>query len=251
MYNSNKLKGHLSLAYFALLGFIIFLFFSPFLFSLAFLSLFNKKFMDFYYWFMLKGIKFYILISPLKFSCKELPNLEKINQRKCVIVCNHRSHLDMFLFLSHVYKVRAMANSYLLMIPFLGQVIWMSGHFFVKIGNIEHYKKALKQMKMALKRKDKVLIFPESSRCTPSFLGIDKFHLTAFELARKNKVEIIPVVIKGTDDVWPKGFMRINFSKKVSIKELPAIDPNSFHDISSLVNYVHTQMLEEFQRLPT
>lgn len=251
MHNFSKIKNHLSLVYFSLLGLVIFLPFSPFLVALALLSIFFPKSMDLYYWLMLKGISFYIAVSPLRFKVKNLPNLKKINQQKCIIVCNHRSHLDMFLFLSNVYKVRAVANSYLLMIPILGQVIWMSGHFMVKAGNIKAYQKALKKIKVALNRQDKVLFFPETHRCNPGFFGIHKFHLTAFQTARENNVEIIPVVLHGTDKVWPKGSLSMDFSQTVSIKELAPINPNSFHDTASLVSYVHHQMLSELERLST
>lgn len=242
-----KFKNQLSLLYFAVLGLLVYLPLSPFLITLAFLSLFFPKLMDLYYFIMLKGIHFYIWMSPVKFKLKDVELLSKIDQRKCIIVANHRSHLDMYLFLSQVYKVRAVANSYLLKVPIIGQVLWMSGHFVVEAGNIEKYKRALQNIAEAFNRKDKVLFFPEMHRCPAGMEGIDKFRLTAFQLAREHKVEIIPVVLAGTDKVWPKGIMAADFSHPVAMKALTPVDPNSFPDTASLSKYIHELMEKELK----
>ena len=242
-----KMKNQLSLFYFALLGLLVFLPFAPFLIILALLSEIFPKLMNLYYWLMLKGIHFYLKISPVKYQFNNLNILGAANQQKCVIIANHRSHLDMYLFLSEVYKVRAVANSYLLKVPIIGQVLWMSGHFVVEAGNIEAYKRALKNIVTAFERQDKVLFFPEMHRCEPGFTGINKFHLTAFQLARENNVNIIPVVISGTDKIWPKGALSADFSHPVSIKALDPVDPKSFADSGSLAAHVKQLMINELK----
>ncbi|MBA2405345.1 MAG: 1-acyl-sn-glycerol-3-phosphate acyltransferase [Bdellovibrionales bacterium] len=248
MQHVNKVKNQLSLLYFAVLGLVIYLIIAPFLIPLALFSLFFPKLMDVYYLILLIAIKTYLKISPLKIQ-KDLNILSRIDQRKSMIVCNHRSHLDMYLLLANVYKVRAVANAYLLKVPVMGQVLWMSGHFVVEAGDIEAYKKALVQIGEAFRRHDKVLIFPEMHRCPSGMEGIQKFRMTAFQLAREHKVEIIPVVLTGTDKVWPKGMMSMDFSQKVSIKALPAINPHDFKDTASLAKFTHQLMEEELRKI--
>lgn len=249
MQHVNKVKNQLSLLYFAVLGLVIYLCIAPLLIPLAFFSLFYPKLMDLYYFILLFGIKFYIKVSPVKFQQKDLEILSRIDQKKCIIVCNHRSHLDMYLFLANVYKVRAVANSYLLKVPVMGQVLWMSGHFVVEAGNIKAYKKALLKINEAFKRHDKVLFFPEVHRCPEGMEGLQKFRMTPFQIAREQQVEIIPVVLSGTDKVWPKGFMGADFSQKVSIKALAPINPNDFKDSASLSQYVHALMEAELKKI--
>ncbi len=247
MRHFNKLLKQLSLLYFAVLGLLIFLPFAPWLILLALLSVVYPKLMNAYFFLMLMGIRFYIWVSPIKFKMKNLGELSAINQKECVIISNHRSHLDMFLYLSQVYKVRAVANAYLLKIPVLGQVLWMSGHFVLKPGDIEAYKRALQNIMVAFKRQDKVLFFAEYHRCEPGFAGIKKFHMTPFQIARENKIPIIPVVLSGTDDIWPRGSMAADFSRPVSIKALSAIDPNSFESSALLASHIHNLMEAELK----
>ncbi len=237
----------LSLAYFAILGAVIYLFLAPFLWFISIFSLVFPRAMDLYYLILLVGIRIYIKVSPLKFRLKNFNNLSRINQEECLIVSNHRSHLDMFLFLAEVYKLRAMANAGLKKVPFLGIVIWMSGHFFVRRGDVELHKKALANMNEAFRRHDKVLIFPEATRCEPGLQGMNKFHLTAFQLARESGIKIIPVVHHGTDQVWPKHFMGMNFTYPISIQALPPVNPNDFPDSASLAKHVFHIMNEELK----
>lgn len=251
MHQVNKIKNQLSLLYFALLGLAVYIPFATFLIPIALLAQIFPKLMNIYYFIMLTGIKFYIKVSPLKFKLKDLGFLSQINQRKCLIISNHRSHLDMYLFLSQVFKVRAVANAYLLKVPIIGQVLWMSGHFIMKVGDIEAYKKAVKQIHVAFDRHDKVLFFPEMHRCEPGLKGMNKFRLTAFQLARECKVDIVPVVISGTDKIWPKGKMEADFSHPVSIKALAPIDPHSFADTASLVRHIHQLMENELEMMST
>lgn len=249
MNHINDAMNRLSLLYFALLGLLCYFAVAPILIPLAILSLFFPKCMDLYYFVILYAIKIYIKLSPLKYRQKDINILSQIDQRKCFIICNHRSHLDMFLFLSNVYKVRAVANAYLVKIPLLGQVMRMSGQIAVETGNIKSYKKMQIQITEALKRKDKILFFPEIKRCLPGFKGIQKFRMTVFQLAREHNVEIIPVVVSGTDKVWPKGKRSTDFSHKISIKALSPINPNHFKDTASLSEFVHELMQEELRMI--
>jgi 1-acyl-sn-glycerol-3-phosphate acyltransferase len=247
MQHVSKMKNQLSLLYFAVLGLLVFLPCAPFLMVLALFSVIFPNLMNLYYWILLQGIHFYLKISPVKYQFNNLNILGENNRNKCVIIANHRSHLDMYLFLSEVYKVRAVANSYLLKVPIVGQVLWMSGHFVVKAGNIEAYKRALKNIVTAFERQDKVLFFPEMHRCEPGLQGMNKFHLTGFQLARENNVNIIPVVIHGTDKVWPKNSLSADFSHPVSIKALNPVNPKDFPDTASLAAHVKKLMLDELK----
>jgi 1-acyl-sn-glycerol-3-phosphate acyltransferase len=216
---------------------------------LALLSPLHPKFMDLYYYVLLKGIHLFMWLSPLRYKLKEIETLTRSTQKRCVVVCNHRSLLDMYLFLSEVYKLRAVANASLLKLPLIGQVMWMSGHFAIKARDLLSYKKALTQMSDALKQEAKILVFPETHRCPPGMRGMNKFHLTAFQVARENQVDIIPVVVSGTDLVWPKGDLTMDFSHPVSIKALSPINPNLFKDTASLMTHVQELMEKELKEI--
>jgi 1-acyl-sn-glycerol-3-phosphate acyltransferase len=157
----------------------------------------------------------------------------------------------MFLFLSTVYKVRAVANANLFKIPLLGQVMSMSKHFKMEKGNTDLYQKSIVQIKKAFAENYKILFFPEMTRCLPGLKDIQKFRLIPFQMARENNIPIIPVVISGTDNIWPKGKTYMNFSHKVSVKVLGTINPNEFNSSSDLAVHTHEIMkltLSELQR---
>ena len=240
MRNLNKFIGQLSLLYFLLRVSIIFLIILIPLLIFAFLSLFFPGAMKAYYLTFLYGSKVNIFLGQVKFKEKNLTTLKE--NRNYLIVSNHRSHLDMFLLLANVYRLRAVANANLFQIPLLGHFMKLSKQFPMERGRVETYKSALENIKKAFSFGDIVLFFPEMTRCLPGHVGIQKFRLTAFQLARENNIKIIPVVISGTDQVWPKGLSETNFSRPVSMRALEVIDPAQFPTSVDLSLYIHELM---------
>ena len=118
----------------------------------------------------------------------------------------------------------------------------MSKNFPMKKGDVEVYQRSLKAIKEACRSLHAVLFFPEMTRCNQADVGIQKFRLTAFQIARENNIQIIPVVISGTDHVWPRGKREMDFRHKISIVSLEAISPNQFSSSAELSQYVHNIM---------
>lgn len=242
MKNSSKFIKQLSLVYFAVIGWFLFLSIIPALMLFAAISLLFPIAMSAYYFVLLYAAKFYIFLSPLKFSLKEIDPISDLSHDGFMVVANHRSHLDMFIMLANVYKLRAVANSRIFRIPILGQMMKMSKHFSMKKGDVEVYKKTLREIKEACTLLHAVLFFPEMTRCDQGEKGIQKFRLTAFQIARENNIQIIPVVISGTDYVWPRGKREMDFRHKISIVSLEAVSPNQFSSSAELSQYVHDIM---------
>ncbi len=248
MLDTNKFIGQLSLLYFVILGVIHFLIFLIPLVIFAFLALIFPKFMDVCYFFVLLGIKSYLRLSPIKFKEKNLDSLLS-SSKNFMIVSNHRSHLDMFLFLANVYKLRAVANAKIFKVPFLGQVMKMLKQFPLERGNVETFTKTLKDIQKAFTLGHVVLFFPEMTRALPGAEGIKKFRLTAFQLARENNVEIIPVVLSGTDLIWPNGKSELHYSHQVSMHALAPVKPNDFSSSAELCSHIHKLMEKKLLEL--
>jgi 1-acyl-sn-glycerol-3-phosphate acyltransferase len=242
MKNISKFLKQLSLVYFITLGCLIFLFVFPLFLLFSFAALFYPRAKDAYYFLLLFAAKFYILISPFKYNKQDFNTISSLSHQRYIIVSNHRSHLDMLLLLANVFNLRAVANASLFRIPIFGQFMKLSRHFPMERGNMETYQQTLQDIRLALKAFNLVLFFPEMTRCKPRSQGIQKFRLTAFQLARENNIKIIPVVIHGTDLVWPKGEMEIDFQYSASITSLKAIEPNQFSTSEDLSQYVHKLM---------
>ena len=74
----------------------------------------------------------------------------------------------------------------------------------------------------------------------------------AFHIALDNDVPILPVVIAGTGDIWPKGskFMK---SGKAMIKTLEPIDITKYNkdNIEQLVTETHNKMKKVYDEMVT
>ncbi len=241
-----KLIHRLSLLYFALIGIILYLVIVPVIFPLKFISLFYKKANNAYYLVIQKFTFIYLFLSPLKLKIIGTEKLEALQDQDYVFVSNHRSHLDVFVLLSFIKKLRVLANSYIFKVPVLGLMMRLSGHFEVEPGNVEKFNKAVQDIKLAVKLKQSVLFFPEMTRCPKGFQGISKFRLTPFKLARDLSIPVVPIVLKGTDGVWPRGVSAHDYHSKVIVTVLDPIDPKNFDSTSSFSKAVKEKMLESF-----
>lgn len=158
-----------------------------------------------------------------------------------LLVANHRSHLDVFLFLAHVRGVRVLAKDSLFRIPFLGFIMKMSYQIPIVRGNVESYVQSLKTIEEYLKNNEVVLIFPEMTR---SSSGLKEFPLAPFKMAREAGAEIVPVVIEGSEKVWPKNSMCLRSGHTVFVSALSPVSSLDFDTSESLSKAVHTRIFE-------
>ena len=81
---------------------------------------------------------------------------------------------------------------------------------------------------------------------------LESFKSGAFHIALDNGVPILPVVIAGTGDIWPRGskFMK---SGKAMIKTLEPIDITKYNkdNIEQLVNETHNKMKKVYDEMVT
>ncbi len=141
---------------------------------------------------------------------------ENVPQGPCLVVSNHRSHLDP-LVLNSVFPepLRFLAKEGLFKLPILGPLLPHMGAVPVRrgSGDVEALKTALK----LLYKGCKVCIFPEGTRANPGeFL---KPKLGAGFIAIKSAKPILPVYVGGTDVVMPRGasFPKLGHPIKVVI----------------------------------
>ena len=163
-----------------------------------------------------------------------------------VTLSNHRSHLDMFILLAMIPNIRVIAKHTLFYIPFLGFMMRLLKNIPIRKGDLDSYWKALETVKRALKEKDPVHIFPEMTRCSAEFNGIQSFQLAPFHALLSSGVPIIPILFRGTDKVWPKGQLGLHYRRPVLVRSLSTIDPSQFKTAEELRDHVHQQLLKEW-----
>lgn len=121
-----------------------------------------------------------------------------------VYMANHSSLVDipaMFAYLP--YQFRIMAKKELFYVPFMGWHLWTAGNFPVDRSDGRKTAKSLRNVIEGVRAGKSLAVFPEGSR---SFDGrLQQFKPGAFKIALRAGVPIVPVTIRGTHEVLPKG----------------------------------------------
>ncbi len=148
--------------------------------------------------------------------------IENIPRDQAVIfAANHQSTMDipaMFGYLPANFRI--MAKRSLFLIPFLGWHLYLAGNIPIDRKNA---KKAFGSVLIAsarIKKNLSLLVFAEGTRSRDGKLH--RFKRGGFTLARKLKVPVVPVAIKGTYDLMPAGAWLAR-PGRIEIVVMPAI----------------------------
>jgi len=176
----------------------------------------------------------------------KVEGLENIDHNKIyVVVANHQSLADIVLMYKIKMQFKWVAKESLFKIPVLGWNMRLAKHIRLRRNEFSSIKRVYREAAQWLRSGVSVLFFPEGTRNSDSEMG--EFQNGAFKLAIKEKVPILPVLIRGTRDAIPKGSWR--FTTKISclIKVLPAIDTSTYSpaDYSRLSNLARAQLIAE------
>jgi 1-acyl-sn-glycerol-3-phosphate acyltransferase len=167
-----------------------------------------------------------------------------------VIVANHQSLLDVLVLarLNAFYKW--IAKKQISHLIGVAQLVRINQYIPVTHGEIASVRRMMRLSKKWLRRGVSVIIFPEGERTVSGALL--EFKDGPFRLACSTSTPVLPVVICGTYDILPRGAWMINFGRKVSIKVLPPVHPESFDNDAHTLNCAVREMIAvELTRLTT
>jgi 1-acyl-sn-glycerol-3-phosphate acyltransferase len=124
--------------------------------------------------------------------------------RAYVFVANHASFLDVLaLFASLPYPFRTMAKRELFWIPFIGWYMRMMGHFPIDRGNTRRAATTFRHVVARVKEGMSVAMFPEGTRTQDG--RMQAMGPGAFKIALMANAPIVPVAIRGTFALMPRG----------------------------------------------
>jgi len=141
-------------------------------------------------------------------------------EKPAIIICNHQSHFDLLYLLSLTPKVIALTNDWAWNMPLYRRIL-RNGDYLPANFGIESNVDKIKEL---VKKGYSVLVFPEGTRSTDQ--SVLRFHKGAFFLAEKLKMDILPIVLHGTDDLFPKKGTVI-YPGKVTVSILGRVKPEN------------------------
>jgi len=134
---------------------------------------------------------------------------EKLDARRSYIYMpNHQSNADIPLLLGRLpVQFRWLAKAELFKIPIFGRAMRGVGYISIDRSNRKSAFESLKRAAGTIRNGTSVLIFPEGTRSRDG--RILPFKKGGFVLAVDAGVPIVPIIIRGTCDIIPKGHFMI------------------------------------------
>jgi 1-acyl-sn-glycerol-3-phosphate acyltransferase len=136
--------------------------------------------------------------------------LDRLDTRQpYLFVVNHQSNVDIPVLLQSLrgFQLRWIAKKELLWVPFLGWAMWAGKHIAVdradSAGALGSLKTAARRMANGIS----VVVFPEGTRSMDGRLL--PFKRGGFLLAAKTSTPVVPVTLRGTQKILPKGAWRL------------------------------------------
>lgn len=150
--------------------------------------------------------RFILWITPVRVKINNADVIDRT--QSYVIVANHQSTYDILV----LYGYLPMAFKWVMKIelrkvPFIGYTCNLMGHIYVDRSNRRAAKQTMQQAGEKLTGGTSVLFFPEGTRNNGHELL--PFKKGAFKMAQSLSLPILPVTIKGADEVMPAKSLRI------------------------------------------
>ncbi|MEP7165551.1 MAG: 1-acyl-sn-glycerol-3-phosphate acyltransferase [Ferruginibacter sp.] len=137
--------------------------------------------------------------------------------KPAVIICNHQSSLDIVPLIMLHPKILMFTNNKKWNAPIFGPVIRMADYF-----PAEQVDQKMDQIADRVKHGYSLIVFPEGTRSTDD--TVKRFHKGAFYLAEKLGIDILPIIIHGTNYTLTKKDALLK-DGQVTLKFLPRIRP--------------------------
>lgn len=169
--------------------------------------------------------------SCLLFGTKVVvEGLENVPAGGCLFLFNHRSFVDIFALQGVVPSLRFGAKIELFRIPLFGLAMRRAGALPIARGNLTEVINVYKAAESRMRAGEKFALSPEGGRNTTGEKLLP-FKSGPFIFAISAAAPIVPTIVFGADEVWPKGSLVPAQSKwryTVVVRFLPPIDSSKF-----------------------
>lgn len=186
---------------------------------------------------------FYIWANPFwKIDLEGKENIKK--GQTYIIISNHQSAFDIVLLHRLWMHFKWVAKRELFRIPIIGWNLWLNKHIVIDRTSVRDARKMILEAQKNLNMRNSVLIFPEGTRSSDG--TIKRFKNGAFVLAKKTNFPILPVIIEGTKEVFPRKGYVLKGSQTFTMRVLKPIEPSEYaeKDVNELTNEMNKMYVE-------
>jgi 1-acyl-sn-glycerol-3-phosphate acyltransferase len=180
----------------------------------------------------------------------EISGWKNINPNQVyVIVSNHQSLADIPVIAHLRIDTKWLAKAELFSLPFVGWMLRMAGD--VPVERHDHRRNARAFLRCAwyLRQRFSVVFFPEGTR-SPDGLVLP-FSEGPFQLAIREQIPILPLVVEGSRAVLPKGSWIFEGARDIRLGILKAVPVHGWktEQSSTLRDTVRQMIIDELCRL--
>jgi 1-acyl-sn-glycerol-3-phosphate acyltransferase len=162
---------------------------------------------------------------------------ENVPSRPVIYMSNHQSHLDIPMLYATLPSptIRMLAKAELFRIPLWGR--GLRGAEFIEVDRSNHARavQSIEHAARLVREGVSIYLAPEGTRSRDGRIG--KLKKGGFHLAIGTRAPIVPVAIRGTIDILPRGAKVMRSGQRVSVQIGQPIDVEG-RDLSSLMTQV-------------
>jgi 1-acyl-sn-glycerol-3-phosphate acyltransferase len=184
-------------------------------------------------------------VCGIKVMVKGLENVDSKAPR--IYMTNHQSFFDIFALLASLpVDFKFILKQELMKIPFLGPAMKKAGYIGIERNDPRKAVESMKQAADRIKNGASVLIFPEGTRSPDGRL--QTFKKGGFNLAVKSGCDIVPIGIRDSFRIAPKGSLRIQKGAfGLSIGRHVSLSGLGKKDIPRLMEAVRSEMVRQME----
>lgn len=184
----------------------------------------SKKY--WYHRFVCRAMLFFQSKIPrIKTIVQGVENLQILDKKPVVMICNHQSQLDLMCVMALHPKLLLLTKDWVYRSPIFGMVVRYADCYPIT----ESLEFTLPKLKQLTSKGYSIMVFPEGTRSEDGAIG--RFHSGAFYLAEQLNLDVLPVLIHGSGHVFAKkdfmlrkGEIHLRVFPPVSIKTMPPLE---------------------------
>lgn len=173
---------------------------------------------------------------------------EKLDpQQSYIYMANHQSNADIPLLLGRLpVQFRWLAKAELFRIPIFGRAMRGVGYISLDRSNRKSAFESLNRAARTIRNGTSVLIFPEGTRSRDG--RILPFKKGGFVLAVDSGVPIVPIIIRGTQAIIPKGHFMIR-PAPVTLEILAPVETAGYtrKTKDALLEHIRSILIDNFE----